>query len=167
MTFIHCSWCHHFIRKYLYSKICFIFKPSAVAENVFSLTLNVGWKCHFQFSQLSQLHEWNFFQLSEWKNYCHFLWLSIYLLQHSINLYTPKTFSARVVPKSNFFSAGKYILTATCCRIVIASNFLSCLKILFQSYCYVNLMNLSSDNYDRLIIRLCYRYKFELYIWLL
>ena len=121
------------------------FKPSAVAENVFSLTLNVGWKCHFQFSQLSQLHEWNFFQLSEWKNYCHFLWLSIYLLQHSINLYTPKTFSARVVPKSNFFSAGKYILTTTCCWIVIASIFISCLKIIFQSYYYVNLMSFSLE----------------------
>ena len=86
--------------------ISFILKPSAVAENVFSLTLNVGWKCHFQFSQLSQLHEWNFFQLSEWKNYCHFLWLSIYLLLYSINLYTPKTFSARVISKSNFFQLG-------------------------------------------------------------
>ena len=70
------------------------------------ILLNVGWKCHFQFSQLSQLHEWNFFQLSEWKNYCHFLWLSIYLLLHSINLYTPKTFSARVISKSNFFQLG-------------------------------------------------------------
>ena len=104
--FIHCSWCNYWSRICLYHVISFILKPSAVAENVFSLTLNVGWKCHFQFSQLSQLHEWNFFQLSEWKNYCHFLWLSIYLLLHSINLYTPKTFSARVISKSNFFQLG-------------------------------------------------------------
>ena len=128
---IRSSKCHSFIAAdaFVEAKFIFIFKstsfskPSAVAENVYSMTLNVGWKCHFQFSQLSQLHEWNFFQLSEWKNYCHFLWLSIYLLLYSINLYTPKTFSARVVPKSNFFSAGKHILTTTCCWIVIALNF--------------------------------------------
>ena len=128
MTTIHCSWCIYWSLIYLHHILHFIIfpsfsEPSAVAGNV-SLALNVGWKCHFQFSQLSQLHEWNFFQLSEWKNYCHFLWLSIYLLLHSINLYTPKTFSARVVSKSNFFSAGKHILTTTCCWLVIAWIFL-------------------------------------------
>ena len=72
--------------------------------------LNVGWKCHFQFSQLSQLHEWNFFQLSEWKNYCHFLWLSIYilLLGFAARFTSTRNFSARIISKSNFsFQLGK------------------------------------------------------------
>ena len=84
----------------------------------YRLPLNVGWKCHFQFSQLSQLHEWNFFQLSEWKNYCHFLWLSIYLLLLLL-LTDYKIFSARIISKSNFFSAEKHILTTTCCWNII------------------------------------------------
>ena len=49
-------------------------------------------------------------QLSEWKNYCHFLWLSIYilLLGFAARFTSTRNFSARIISKSNFsFQLGK------------------------------------------------------------
>ena len=49
-------------------------------------------------------------QLSEWKNYCHFLWLSIYilLLGFAARSTSTRNFSARIISKSNFsFHLGK------------------------------------------------------------
>ena len=129
MTTIHCSWCIYWSLIYLHHILHFIIVPFIFWAICSCGKCLPGFKCRLKMSlpiyPIKPITWMKFLlQLSEWKNYCHFLWLSIYLLLHSINLYTPKTFSARVVSKSNFFSAGKHILTTTCCWLIIAWIFL-------------------------------------------